>query len=78
MFKNQKTRNTLKVRESEKLKLRPFRAYQAPQASTFSVEGAGQENAYEGSEKNLGTAMLEAEYQKAKASMAFQNSRRFY
>ena len=78
MFKHQETRSRLKGVEHEKPKLRLFGTYQASQALILSTEGAGQENVGEDSENNLGTAKLEAEYQKAKALTAFQNSRRLY
>ena len=78
MFKNRKIGSSLEVGKSEKPKLRMLRSYQASQASLFNVEGADQENVCEDSRKDFGTAMLEAEYKKAKAIMAFQNNRRFY
>jgi len=78
MFKNGKTGSKLGVGESEKRKLRMLRSDQAFQASLISVEGIDQENVCEGSRKDIRTAMLEAEYKKAKALVAFQNNRRFY
>jgi hypothetical protein len=78
MFKNRKIGRKLGVGESEKFKLRMLRSDQALQASLISVEGIDQENACESSRKEIRTAMLEAEYKKAKALMAFQNNRRFY
>jgi hypothetical protein len=77
MFKNGKVGSKLGVGESEKGKLRMLRSDQASQASPISVEGMEQENVCEGSRKDIGTAMLEAECKKAKALVACQNNRRF-
>jgi hypothetical protein len=77
MFRNGKIGSKLGVGESEKGKLRILRSDQASQASPISVEGMDQENVCEGFRKDIGTAMLEAEYKKAKTLMAFQNNRRF-
>jgi hypothetical protein len=76
-FKNRKIGSKLGVEEPEKCKLRMLRSDQALQASLISVEGIDQENVCESSRKEIRTAMLEAEYKKAKALMAFQNNRRF-
>jgi hypothetical protein len=78
MFKNGKIGSKLGVGESEKGKLEMLRSDQAFKDSLISVEGMDQENVCEGSRKDIRTAMLEAEYKKAKALMAFQNNRRFY
>jgi hypothetical protein len=78
MFKNGKIGSKLGVAKSEKRKLRMLRSDQAFQASLVSVAEIDQENVCEGSQKDIRTSMLEAEYKKAKALMAFQNNRRFY
>ena len=64
--------------ELEKRKLRMFRSDQAFQASPVSVERIHRENVPEDFRKDITASLLEAEYKRAKAIMAFQNYRRFY
>lgn len=78
MFKNAKIGSKLGIEEPEKHKLRMLRSDHAFQVSPISVDGKDQENVCEGSRKDIRTAMLEAEYKKAKTLVAFQNNRRFY
>jgi hypothetical protein len=78
MFKNKKIGSNQRIGKLEKRKLRMLRSDQALQALPVSVEGADQESVCEDSQKEIRTAMLEADYQKAKALMAFQNNRRYY
>lgn len=77
MFKNKKIGSSQGIEELKKRKLRILRSGQAFQASLVSVEGIDQENVWEDSRKDIRTAMLEAEYKKAKALVAFQNNLRF-
>ena len=78
MFKNRKIDGKLGVGKSEKRKLRMLRPDQAFQPSLISVAETGLENVCEGSQKDIRTSMLEAEYKKAEALVTFQNNRRFY
>jgi len=78
MFKNRKIGRKLGVGESEKFKLRMLRSDNAFHASPVRTETTHQEGVCGDSQKTIRDAMLEAEYKKAKALMAFQNNRRFY
>lgn len=65
------------VRPENRL-LRLFRSSDVFQGSLVSLEGIDREDAYSGDPKMIRNAMLEVEYQSAKALQAFRNSSRFY
>jgi len=76
MFKN-KTGRGQRVEELEKRKLRLLRSGQPFHASPISVDEPNQESIHEGSQICIKTAMLEAEYKKARTLAAFHNNHRF-
>jgi hypothetical protein len=79
MFKSRrKIGSALGVVESESRMLRLFRSDHVLQASLISPEVMDKEGVYEYGWGDTRTAMLEAECNKAKALMAFQNRQRFY
>lgn len=63
------------VIKSENSLSRLIRSDTGFQASLISLERKDQEDAYSGSQKEIGNAMLEAEYKKAKAIMMMQQHR---
>jgi len=58
--------------------LRLFRSNDISQGSLVTLESTGREDAYNADPKTIGNAMVEAEYQNAKALLAFQKSERFH
>jgi hypothetical protein len=65
------------VTKPENRLLRLLRSDTGFQASLISLERTNQEDAYNEFQKEVGIAMLEAEYKKAKAIMAIQQHRNF-
>jgi len=65
------------VMEPENRLLKLLRSDTGFQAFLINLEGTNQENAYSEAQKEVGNAMLEAEYKKAKAIMAMQQHRNF-
>ena len=76
MFKN-KTGNDRRVEMRQRNVLRMLRSEDAFESSPASMEATCQDTVCEDSQKAVRTAMLEAEYRKAKALMAFRSSARF-
>jgi hypothetical protein len=78
MFTNKKKigNNSGVIKSTNRL-LRLLRSDTGFQASLISLERIGQEDAYYEPRKEVGNAMLEAEYKKAKAIMAIQQHRNF-
>ena len=58
--------------------LRLFRFNAIPPGSLVTLESADREDAHSVNPKAIGNAMLEAEYQNAKALLAFQKNERFH
>ena len=77
MFKNKKVEESKITGKLVKSKLRMLRSEQAFEASPANVEGTDQERFGGDTLKDIRNAMVEADCQKAKALMAFQNNRRF-
>jgi len=78
MFKNKKKiGNNSGVIEPENRLLRLLRSDTGFQAFLINLERTNQEDAYSEAQKEVGNAMLEAEYKKAKAIMAMQQHRNF-
>ncbi|MFZ0965732.1 MAG: hypothetical protein WAN82_03800 [Candidatus Bathyarchaeia archaeon] len=65
------------VIKSENSLLRLIRSDTGFQAFLISLERKDQEDAYNGSQKEIRNAMLEVEYKKAKAIMMMQQHRNF-
>jgi hypothetical protein len=65
------------VIKSENSLLRLLRSDTGFQASLISLERKDQEDAYNGSQKEIRNAMLEVEYKKAKAIMMMQQHQNF-
>ena len=65
------------VIKSENSLLRLLRSDTGFQSFLISPERTNQEDAYSEAQKDVGNAMLEAEYKKAKAIMAMQQHRNF-
>jgi hypothetical protein len=57
--------------------LRLLRSNDVLQGSLVSLENTDREDAYSEDQKTIRNAMLEAEYQNAKALLAFQRNERF-
>jgi hypothetical protein len=76
MFTNKKKigNNSGIIKSTDRL-LRLLRSDTGFQASLISLERTDQEDAYDEPQKEVGNAMLEAEYKKAKAIMAIQQHR---
>jgi hypothetical protein len=72
-----KIRSNLGVVKTENRLLRLLKSGVGFQVSLTSVERKDQEDAYDESQKEMYNAMLEAEYQKAKAIMATQQARSY-
>ena len=66
------------VMKPENRLLRLFRSNDVFQGSLVSLENTDREDAYSADQKMIRNAMLEVEYQSAKALLAFQNNQRFY
>jgi len=78
MFKNKKKiGNNSGVIEPENRLLRLLRSDTGFQAFLINLKRTNQEDAYSEAQKEVGNAMLEAEYKKAKAIMAMQQHRNF-
>ena len=76
MFTNKKKiGNNSGVIEPENRLLRLLRSDTGFQASLISLERADQEEVYNESQKEVGNAMLEAEYKKAQAIKTMQQNR---
>jgi hypothetical protein len=58
--------------------LRLFRSNDTFLSSPVTLESADQEDAYEVNPKTIEGAMLDAEYQKARAVLEFQRNERFH
>jgi hypothetical protein len=78
MLKNRKIGKSLETGELLKNKLRMLKSGQAFQVSPVNTGRVDQESTCEGSLQDIRNALLDAEYMKAKALVAFQNNRRFY
>ena len=78
MFKNKKKigSNSGVIKSTDRL-LRLLRSDIGFQASLISLERTDREEAYGEAQKEVGNAMLEAEYKKAKAIMAIEQHRNF-
>ena len=72
-----KIRSNLGVVKTENRLLRLLKSGVGFQVSLTSVARKDQEDAYDESQKEVYNAMLEAEYQKAKAIMATQQARSY-
>jgi len=72
-----KIERNLDVVKPENRLLRLLRSNDCLHISLPNVEREDQEDAFDGSQKQIQNAMLEAEYQKAKAITATQQSRSF-
>jgi len=78
MYKTkEKNESSLNTKRSENRFLRVFRSVKSFQASPLSLERTDQEDVYTGSHEKIRNVMLEAEYQRAKAIMAWQENQRF-
>ena len=78
MFKNKKKIGSNSgVIEPENRLLRLLRSDTGFQAFLINLERTNQEDAYSEAQKEVGHAMLEAEYKKAKAIMAMQQHQNF-
>jgi len=58
--------------------LRLFRPNDVSQGALISLENTDREDAYNADQKMIRNAMLEVEYQRAKARLAFEDNQRFY
>jgi len=76
--KKKKTGSNSTLTKPENRLLRLLRSDKGFQASLISLERTDREDACTEDQKMIGNAMLEAEYKKAKALLAFQNNQRFY
>lgn len=77
-IRKKKVEGSLGVMKSENRLLRLFRSSDVLQGSLISPENADREDAYGEDQKMIRNAMLEMEYQRGKALLAFQNNQRFY
>jgi len=76
MFKiKEKLERSLRKRGSENSFLRLFRSNTGSQPSIVGLDAADQEDFYADSQKETGSAMLEAERKKTMAIMALQQQR---
>ena len=76
--KEKKVESKLKVRKSKNLLIRLFRSNEVSPSSLVTLESKDREDAYCVNPRTIGNAMLEAEYQNAKALLAFQKNERFH
>jgi len=76
--KKKKTGSSSTAIKPENRLLRLLRPDTDFQASLISLERTDLEDACSEEQKMIRNAMLEAEYKKAKALLAFQNNQRFY
>jgi len=76
--RRKKVGSNLGVVKPENRLLRLFRSNDVYQGSFISLEDTDRQDAYSEDQKMIRTVMLEVEYQRAKALLAFQNNQRFY
>jgi len=76
--RKKKVGSSLGVVKPENRLLRLFRSDDAFQGSLVSLENTDREDAYSVDQKMIRNAMLEAEYRRAKALLAFQDNKHFY
>jgi len=76
--RKKKMGNNSGVRKPQNRLLRLFRSNDLPQGALISLGDTDREDAYSADQKMIGNAMLEFEYQSAKARLAFEHNQRFY
>ena len=77
LTKKKKTESNLSEARPESRLLRLFRSSDAFQGSLISIENTDREGLHIEDQKTIRNAMLESEYQNAKALLAFQSNKRF-
>jgi len=75
--RKKKVGSNLGVVKPENRLLRLFRSNDVFQGSLIGLENTDREDAYGEDQRMIRTVMLEVEYQRARALMAFQNKQRF-
>ena len=76
--KKKKMKSNSGMMKPENRLLRLFRSGDVFQGSLISLENIDQDNVPVEDQKMIRSTMLEVEYQRARALLAFQNNKRFY